>query len=171
MLSQGTISDRPFPTHARTRLRAALLCSALLLSGAYAGAAQAQVQIDPITTSSTGGAGSVIMQGATGSQRFQNALAALRDRNYAEAYSAARGLSNNVERRAIQWAAIYFGKDDIDHNTILRFQADAPHFASASTYKTRLEQSLLKRDLSYTETIQLLGGQMPQFGRRADRLG
>lgn len=163
MLSPSTIFDRHISPLMRTPLRVALMSSALLLSSAPANMALAQVQVDPMTTSSTGGAGSVIMQGATGSQRFQNALAALRDRNYAQAYSAARGLSNDVERRAIQWAAIYFGKDEIDHNTILRFQADAPHFASTSTYKTRLEQSLLKRDLPYTETIQLLGGQMPNL--------
>lgn len=161
MLSQSKISLRQFFAPRNAAFKALLLGSSLLCVADLP--AQAQVQIDPVTTSSTGGAGSIIMQGAKGSPQFQNALDALRDQKYAEAYNAARGFSNNVERRAIQWAAIYFGKDEIDHNTILRFQSDAPHFATASTYKTRLEQSLLKRELPHTEVIQLLGGQMPNL--------
>lgn len=163
MLSQSTFSLRHFFPRRAASLRALLMGSALMMSGALAAPTFAQAQIDPTTTSSIGGAGSVIMQGAKGSGPFQNAIGALKAGNYADAYNAARGFSNDVERRAVQWAAIYFGKDDIDHQTILRFQADAPHFASDSTYKTRLEQAMLKRDLPYNEVIELLGGQMPNL--------
>ena len=130
----------------------------LLLSSAVPSIAQQQ--IDPTTTSSVS-TNVATTRPAKGSQRFQNALSALKKGDYEAAYGAARGLDDNVERRALQWAAIYFGNGEIDHQTVLRFQADAPHFASEKTYKTRMEQALTDTNPSAETTIQLLGGQMP----------
>lgn len=122
-------------------------------------AAYAQQQIDNTVTNSIGNGSQSV--GKKGSQRFQNALAALKKGEYANAYAAARSIDNDVERRAIQWATIYFGKGEIDHNTVLRFQADAPHFATAKTYKTRMEQALTEVSADADTVISLLGGQMP----------
>jgi len=119
----------------------------------------AQQQIDPTVTSSIGSSGQP--SNPKGSQRFQNALTALTKGDFADAYGAARGLSDDVERRAVQWAAIYFGNGEIDQDTVLRFQADAPHFATAKTYKIRTEQALIKSGADYKSTISILGGAMP----------
>ena len=98
-----------------------------------------------------------------GSPQFRRALALLDAKDYSQAYALARGFSSNLERRTIQWAAIYYGRGEIDYKTVLRFAADAPNFASASLYKTRMEQALVKTNVPYNETIALLGGQMPKI--------
>jgi len=136
-----------------------LLCSSLLGIGA---AAQ---QIDPTVTGSIG-TSPVSNVAPKGSQRFQNALAALKQKDYSNAYAAAKGLSSNVERRTIQWAAMYFGNGAVDHNSISRFQTDAPHFATAKTFKKGIEASLVKNLQSKDTVISLLGGNMP-YGLKA----
>lgn len=136
-----------------------VLAASFCLSLAGTAPSIAQQQIDNTITSSIGAQSET--KSRRGSQRFQNALAALQKGQYAEAYGAARGLDDNVERRAIQWGAIYFGGGEIDYDTVTRFQADAPHFASESTFKTRLEQALTKANPNHSTVISLLGGEMP----------
>jgi soluble lytic murein transglycosylase len=70
-------------------------------------------------------------------------------------------LPSDLERRTAQWAAIYFGAGDVDYDSVARFVADAPSFASPSVFKTRLEQSLIKSNASGSEMIRLLAGAMP----------
>jgi len=96
-----------------------------------------------------------------GSRAFRSALGLLDAQKYAEAYAQARNFSNQLERRTIQWAAIYFGKGEIDYNSVARFATDAPEFASARLYKTRLEQSLAKTNAGKDVVIARLGGKMP----------
>ena len=118
--------------------------------------------IDQIITGAVGDHAPGAVTSQRGSTQFQRALDLLADDRWTDAYAAARGLSNNTERRAIQWAAIQFGSGDIDYQSVMRFAADAPHFASASLYKTRLEQALLKQEPGSGAIIAALGGQMPQ---------
>ncbi|HEY8596106.1 MAG TPA: lytic transglycosylase domain-containing protein [Devosiaceae bacterium] len=96
-----------------------------------------------------------------GSGAFRRALDLVANGNYTDAYGMARGFSDDLERRTIQWAAIYFGNGEIDYNTVLRFEADAPDFASSGLYKTRLEQALVKANPGKDTVIHLLGGAMP----------
>ncbi len=98
---------------------------------------------------------------ARGSRAFRSALSLINAQKYAEAYAQARGFANALERRTIQWAAIYFGKGEIDYNSVLRFAADAPKFASARLYKTRIEQALAKANAGKDVVIARLGGKMP----------
>ncbi len=98
-----------------------------------------------------------------GSSSFKKALSLIKKQDYMNAYIAAKGLNDDTERRTIQWAAIYYGNGAVDYNSVLRFEKDAPNFASSSTYKTRMEQSLVKNNASHNEVISLLGGQMPKI--------
>jgi len=147
----------------RSHLSKAILRSVAVIAYSaaffYSSGVYAQQQIDNTVTNSIGS--SAPSKNTKGSQRFQNALVALKSGDYANAYGAARGVSNDIERRAIQWAAIYFGKGEIDHHTIVRFQKDAPHFATAKTYKKRMEVALTGAGADYKTTIALLGGSMP----------
>jgi len=92
---------------------------------------------------------------------FDSALGLIRDGRYADAYAAARGLTHSVERRAIQWAAIYYGNGAIDPATVRRFEADAPGFIAAGVFKTRLEQGLSKAGADGPTIIEYLSGAMP----------
>ncbi|MCF6301646.1 MAG: lytic transglycosylase domain-containing protein [Devosiaceae bacterium] len=121
-------------------------------------AALANQNIDTTVTGSIGGS----VSGSTGSPQFSNALALIADGKYAQAYASARGFNDPVERRTVQWAAIYYGGGAIDANSIVRFAADAPQFASANAYKIRLEKSLLENGAGYRQVIDLLGGAMPK---------
>lgn len=114
-----------------------------------------------ITTGAVTPAGPIERRIPAGSGEFRRALDLITSGNAAQAYQMARGFTDNVERRTIQWAAIYFGKGDVDPYSIKRFEADAPDFASAGVYRTRLEQSLVKAAPGKDEVISLLGGHMP----------
>jgi soluble lytic murein transglycosylase len=98
---------------------------------------------------------------ALGSAGFGDALALLRGNKPAEAYAAAKGLPSAVERRAIQWAAITFGNGDIDAETLRGFEQDAPAFVNPVTFRTRLEQALVKSKAPPADYIAHLGGAMP----------
>ena len=128
----------------RPRLVAGLLAATMFLqAGAAPIPAMAVDGVDTTTTAAIDPA--PIAAGLPqGSATFRRALDLLKSRNYADAYAAARGLQSAVERRTIQWAAIYYGGTDIDYESIARFAADAPDYATAGLYKTRLEQSLVK---------------------------
>ncbi|MEX0628812.1 MAG: lytic transglycosylase domain-containing protein, partial [Cucumibacter sp.] len=57
--------------------------------------------------------------------------------------------------------AIEHGDGAIDYQSVMRFSADAPHFASASLYRTRIEQALIGEEPGSGAVIAALGGQMP----------
>ncbi len=125
---------------------------------ALPGAVLANQNVDTTVTGSIGGS----ISSATGSPQFSNALALISNEKYAQAYANARGFSDPVERRTVQWAAIYFGEGAIDANSIVRFAADAPEFASANAYKIRLEKSLVENGAGFRQVIDMLGGEMPR---------
>ncbi|MEO5807235.1 lytic transglycosylase domain-containing protein [Devosia sp.] len=132
-----------------------------LASFAPSSHAAANDTIDGLITGSVGGNAAAPSTDAKGSAAFRSALATLVGGDAPGAYELARALPNDTERRTVQWAAIYFNSGKIDHTSIARFAADAPNFASASLYKTRLEQSLTKADVPGSEVIRLLAGAMP----------
>jgi soluble lytic murein transglycosylase len=98
---------------------------------------------------------------AAATDAFQNALALIGQQKFADAYEAARSLPSDVERRTIQWAAIYYGNGAIPYDAVQRFAADAPDFASPGVFKTRIEQSLTKSDAAGDVVIKTLAGSMP----------
>jgi soluble lytic murein transglycosylase len=122
--------------------------------------ARASDPVDPIIT------GSIVQGAATapvaqGSAAFRKALAVLVGGDQAGAYQLAAALPDPLERRTIQWAAIYYGNGAIDYGSVEHFAEDAPDFASDALYKTRLEQSLVNSSPSTAEIIQYLGGGTP----------
>ncbi len=78
-----------------------------------------------------------------GSAAFQETLAALADGDASTAFTRAKGLPNLAERRALQWAAIYFHRGDVGFSDIAEFAATAPAFAGGNVFKSRVEQALL----------------------------
>jgi len=143
--------------------RAGLIAAVLGLAS-FAPLPQAIVANDTIDTTVTGAisAAPVAPVGdARGSAAFRAALALLADDKPVEAYAAARALPNATERRAVQWAAIYFNEGKIDYESVTRFAADAPDFASTTLYRTRIEQSLIKAAPAGSAVIAALGGAMP----------
>lgn len=110
-------------------------------------------------TGSLGSSGSV--QPTTASAQFKSGFQLVEKGEYAQAYAMARGFSNPLERRAVQWAAIYYGKGEIDAQSVQRFAQDAPDLMSSGLFRTRLEQALLDTQPSANDVISLLGGQMP----------
>jgi len=97
-----------------------------------------------------------------GSADFVAALALLDKGEGGAAYQRARGLEDATERRAVQWAAIYYHGEDLDHGTIARFMADAPQFADEAVFRRRMEQALLKGKPQPADVIHVLGGQEPE---------
>jgi hypothetical protein len=79
-----------------------------------------------------------------GSVEFRAALSLLDSGDAAGAYALAGKLANGVERRTVEWAAIYFNAGEIDYRTVGEFVKDAPEFVDAPLFQTRLEQSLAK---------------------------
>ncbi len=142
------------------RLRSRLIVSAALALGAGAAAAPAET-IDAIISSALGDYAPGAVVNERGSTSFRRGAEALKAGHWEEAYALARGISNPVERRAIQWAAIQNGDGAIDYRTVARFEADAPHFAPASLYRTRLEQALTDAVPDKDEIIRVLGGHLP----------
>ena len=92
---------------------------------------------------------------------FGDALALIKDKKYADAHAAALVLGNEIERRTIQWAAIYYGGGEIAPASVKAFETDAPDFINAGVFKTRLEQALIKSKASPDDIIKYLGGAMP----------
>lgn len=137
------------------------LLTGLALSGAMLLAlpGTANDAVDPTVTGAIGQTADI--SSSRGSAQFRNGLDLLDDEDYAGAYQAARGYVDPIERRTIQWAAIYFGGGDVDYLSVSRFADDAPDFATASLYKTRLEQALTDANPGKDDVIAYLGGQMP----------
>lgn len=117
--------------------------------------------VDPVVTGSIGDGAVAPAADARGSAAFRAALDLLSEDDPAGAYQAARALPDAVERRAVQWAAIYFNPGKIDYHTVQRFAADAPDFASSAIYRTRIEQALIKAEPGDSDVIAALGGATP----------
>lgn len=115
--------------------------------------------VDPVTTGSIDAKAPATEAGS--STQLRQALTLLVDGKQADAYEFARGLADSAERRAIQWAAIYYGNGEVPVASVQRFMADAPDFASGGVFKTRLEQALTKEKADGATLIKLLGGAMP----------
>lgn len=115
--------------------------------------------VDPLTT------GSIESQtpasAAAASSKFTQALDLLAEGKQPEAYELARGLTDAVERRAAQWAAIYYGNGEVPAASVQRFIADAPDFAKGAVFRTRLEQALIREKADGPTLIKQLGGAMP----------
>jgi peptidoglycan lytic transglycosylase len=96
-----------------------------------------------------------------GSAAFQKALGVLVGGDDAGAYTLATSLPNDLERRTIEWAAIYYGRGAIDYHAVARFAADAPNFGTDGLFRSRIEQSLINASPSDADVISYLGGAMP----------
>lgn len=116
--------------------------------------------VDPVTTGSIS-TKTPVADTAAASAKFKDALELLAGGKHADAYELARGITDAIERRAIQWAAIYFSSGDVSAASVQRFIADAPEFASDAVFKTRLEQALIKEGADKATLIKDLGGAMP----------
>lgn len=147
----------------RSSLIAGLVLSiAILPVATHFSPAQAREKIDPVVTGSIGPDENTRTQTSQGSLAFRNALEVLVNGDAAKAYELAKSIPGDLERRTIQWAAIYFGNGAVDYASVARFAKDAPDFASDSTYKIRIEQALVKSDPSGATVIEQLGGSMPK---------
>lgn len=151
-----------FPRRTRA-VTAVLVLSLAVCFPAFAAGAE----VDAFVTNSVGNAvqvdarGFVVEKHRKGSRAFQAAASLLRSRDYSDAYAAARGLPNIVERRAIQWAAIYHGYGAIEPDAVARFAKDAPHFATEKTYRMRTEAGVARFDPPDAQIINQLGGRVP----------
>lgn len=139
------------------RLLLGSVIAALLVS--FAPTAPATDGIDAIITGSIDPGGAVAP--AEGSAAFRRALELVTSGDNAAAYEAARAIPSDLERRTVQWAAIYFGDGKVDYASVMRFAADAPDFAKTSVFKTRLEQAVIKADPGADEVVRVLAGSMP----------
>lgn len=115
--------------------------------------------LDPVTTGSI--EAKVPAATTDSSTPFKQALELLADGKHADAYELARSFTNTAERHAIQWAAIYNGEGDVPAAAVQSFIADAPDFATAPVFKTRLEQALIREKADNATLIKQLGGAMP----------
>jgi soluble lytic murein transglycosylase len=145
----------------KRRLMAGLIAAVSgLLSFAPISHATANDTIDPVVTGSVE-ADAAPAQDSRGSAAFRAALEVLLGGDPVAAYAQARALPDDVERRTIQWAAIYFNAGKIDYQSVQRLAVDAPDFAAASVYRTRIEQSLAKAEPGPEAVVAALGGTMP----------
>ena len=143
----------------KQRFRAGLVAAVLgLASFAPLFLVTANDEIDTMTTGSVQPAAGAAVVDAKGSAAFRSALTTLVDGDPVAAYALARALPNDVERRTVQWASIYFNDGKIDYQSIARFAADAPDFAPAEVYRTRIEQSLGEAEPDAAAIVATLGG-------------
>ncbi|WP_082434542.1 lytic transglycosylase domain-containing protein [Devosia sp. A16] len=115
--------------------------------------------VDPVTTGSIESKPQASAPSA--SSQFTQALDLLAEGKQPEAYELARSLTDAVERRAVQWAAIYYGNGEVPAASVQDFIADAPDFAKGAVFRTRLEQALLREKADGPTLIKQLGGAMP----------
>jgi soluble lytic murein transglycosylase len=143
----------------KQRFRAGLVAAVLgLASFAPLFLVTANDEIDTIITGSVQPAAGAAVVDAKGSPAFRGALTTLVDGDPVAAYALARALPNDVERRTVQWAAIYFNDGKIDYQSIERLAADAPDFAPPEIYRARIEQSLAEVDPATATIVDTLGG-------------
>lgn len=124
--------------------------------------------IDPMITASVDASAyadsndrPLTLQPSAGSAAFKAALQQLNDGDTAAAYEAASNIPDPVERRTIQWAAIWFGNGAVPSAAVQRFMDDAPEFAADGTFKTRLEQALVRESAPAAAIIETLGAATP----------
>lgn len=129
-------------------------------TGALPAIAQGTETIDTLITGSINQAAPPA-PGEKGSAAFRQALELISADRYAEAYEAARALEDSSERRAIQWAAIYLGKGEIDYRSVRRFADDAPEFSARGLFQTRVEQALTLQKPGNAAVIEALAGSPP----------
>lgn len=145
----------------KRRLMAGLIAAVSgLLSFAPISHATANDTIDPVVTGSVEADAAAAAE-SRGSAAFRAALETLLSGDPVAAYAEAQSLPDDVERRTVQWAAIYFNAGKIDYQAVQRFAEDAPDFAAASVYRTRIEQSLAKAEPGPEAVVAALGGTMP----------
>ena len=96
-----------------------------------------------------------------GSAAFRKALGVLVGGDAAGAYELAAALPSELERRTLEWAAIYYGHGAIDYHAVSRFAAEAPDFGSDGLFRSRIEQALTGANPSDADVISYLGGSMP----------
>jgi soluble lytic murein transglycosylase len=94
-------------------------------------------------------------------REMKAALDLVADGDQARAFELARSLADPTQRRAVQWAAIYYGNGEVPSSSVLAFTADAPAFATGSVFRTRLEQAVTREKPDGATVIELLGGAMP----------
>jgi soluble lytic murein transglycosylase len=116
--------------------------------------------IDDIITGSIDPA-TLVPEDGSGSAGFRKGLDVLSGGKPAQAYALAAVLPDPLERRTLEWAAINFGNGNIPYQDVLDFSREAPGFAGTATFKTRLEQALIKADAPGPVIIQNLSGAMP----------
>ena len=98
---------------------------------------------------------------STASLAFRGVLDLLAAGEHDVAFERAAVLADSAERRAIQWAAIYYGGGRVAAANVRRFIDDAPDFTLGTVFRTRLEQALVRERQSGAEMIAELGGAMP----------
>ncbi len=143
----------------RGRLLCGIFAATLTLFSSPPMLAWANDGVDPVVTGAIDP--NIPPSDAKSSAAFRTGLVILAAGYARGAYELAKAMPNAIERRAIQWAAIYYGGGEIDYSSVLQFSQDAPAFAGTSVFKTRLEQALTKADAHGAEVIKLLGGAMP----------
>lgn len=146
----------------KRQFRAGLVAAVLGLAGlAPVSLEIANDSIDQTVTGSTGGGMAPPAQDATGSPAFRAALETLTDGDPAAAFAMARALPDAAERRAIQWAAVYFNAGKIDYRSVQHLAADAPDFAAPAIYAARIERALVEAEQPAATVISVLGASMP----------
>lgn len=148
----------------RRSLAIGVAAAVVLASAAVAPLAlpRANEAVDPVVTGSVERTSeSASAPAASVYAAFRKAIGLLSERQHAEAYEAARSISEATERRAVQWAAITLGGGAVPSAALQRFAADAPHFATTPEFRTRLEQALLREDAPAERIIEVLGGATP----------
>ncbi|HEX4297502.1 MAG TPA: lytic transglycosylase domain-containing protein [Devosia sp.] len=145
------------------RLLSGSFAAALIVALSYsAPAVPATEGVDPVVTGSIDPAGAdVAAVVAQGSPEFRAALALVTGGKFADAYAAGAALKSDVERHTIEWASIYYGGGGVAYGAVQDFAAEAPDFASAGVFRTRIEQALVKTDAPEDVLIKTLGGSMP----------
>ena len=115
--------------------------------------------VDPTVTGSVRATPTAVETRA--SATFRKALALVAQGKHADGYELARSIADPTERRAVQWAAITFGNGAVPSDAMQRFAADAPDFVKTSTFRSRLEQALVKEQAASPTVIKALGGATP----------
>ena len=143
---------------------ATALIIATSISFPMAPAAEGIDKIDGLITASIKSplpapAGAQAMPAPIDSGAFSSALDLVTTQKFTDAYDAARALPD-LQRRTVQWAAIYYGNGAIPYDSVQKFEADAPDFVSPA-FRTRVEQALIKADAPGSVVIAALGGATP----------
>ena len=79
----------------------------------------------------------------------------------AGAYQLAQAYDDDSRRRAVQWAAIAYGADQVPYSSLLAFAEDAPSFAASALFKARIEQAVTREKPGSAKVIELLGAVTP----------